>query len=89
MSVARPHLDEADAALDEPAGEQAPAAKVGAHRIVEAVELLRRFGLVADVGGFRRRHLHAEGEFVGLEARGKLRVVVARLQVPLVDLRSV
>ncbi len=61
-------LDKADAALDEAAGEEAHRAKLAGFRAVEAVECFggAGFGLgVERVGCF---HLHAGGEFVGVDA---------------------
>ena len=84
LAVAAPHLHEADAALDQAARQQAAAAEVRADRVVEAVELLRRFRFAGDIGRFRRRHLHPEGQLVGLHARGQVRVAIARSQVLLV-----
>ena len=55
-------------------------------RIVEAVELLRRFRFAADIGRFRRRHLHPERELVGCDARGQLGILIPRRQMLLVHL---
>ena len=61
-------LHEAHAALDQPPGQQAIAAEGGRLLVVEAVESLRRLGLLGQVHGFRRLGLHAEGQFVAGDA---------------------
>ncbi len=85
-TVARPNLHKTDAALDQPAREQAAPAEIRAHRIIQAVQLLRRVRFAADVGGFRRRHLHAERELVRRNPGGQLRVMISRIEMLLVHL---
>ena len=48
-------LDEADAALDQPPGDQALAAEVGGTRLVDAVELAGLGRFLAQVDGFGRQ----------------------------------
>ena len=58
-------LDEPHAPLDQPAGDQAlPAEDFASSGSIEAVELLRRLGLLGQVDQLRHGGLHAEGEFV-------------------------
>ncbi len=78
-------LDEAHAAFDEPAGHEAHAAKGLGLLAVHAVEFFRGLAFPREVhraGGFR---LHAEGEFVALDAGVEFAVVLAALEVGLVE----
>ncbi len=52
VPVAVAQLDEAHARLDEPPGQQALAAEIGGLLVVDAVQFLGRFRLVADVHHF-------------------------------------
>src|SRR6476619_4271804 len=70
-------LDAPDAALDQPAGEQALGAEdLGVLR-VEAIEFFRRVALADDGEGLRRLPLHAERQFEGGNAGAQTRVVLA------------
>ena len=57
-------FDEADATLDESAGDQAFAAEWLGHLFVESVQLSGGLRLVGEVGQIGNRGLHAESEFV-------------------------
>src|SRR5205823_2655757 len=67
--------DEADAALHQPAGQQALPAEGGAAAVVQAVQLLDVFRLAAQVHRLGRRRLHLEGQLVAGDAGGQGRVV--------------
>ena len=75
--VARVELDEPDAALDQPPGQQAAGAELGRQRVVEAVEAPGLGRLARQVDGLGGRALHPVGELVGLDAGGQLGVVAA------------
>ena len=86
-AVARPHLHEAHAALHQPPRQQAAAAEIGAlsgssrpYSFFVASDSL----LTSVASG--RRHLHPKRELVGRDARGQFRIVIARIQVLLVQL---
>ena len=78
-------LDVTDIALGQTPGQQTLPAEIGCQRIVETIELLRRFGFLFDFERFRRLRLHAERQFEGFDARFELRIVLAHLGVTAVD----
>src|SRR5437899_248913 len=65
---ATPNLHEADAALQQTAGQQAVAAEVLGDRYVEAIELARRRRLAGEVEDFRGAELEAGRQLVGGDA---------------------
>ena len=73
---AAPDLDEPDAALEQPAGEQAAPAEVGGGRVVEAVEACGRRRLAGQVEGLGRRLLHPRRQLVGGDPRFEPRVAL-------------
>ena len=80
-------LDEPDAALDEAPRHQAlaPVGGRGGVGRVEAVELLRRFRLAAQVGQLGHRGLHAVGDFVVVDGRLDARLAVGAVEEPPVE----
>ncbi len=72
--IARHHLDEADAALDQAARPQKGLAVAGADLVVDAVQRLGRQRLLAQVHGGWRGRLHAVGQVIGLHAGAQLGV---------------
>ena len=74
-------LDEAHATLDHAAGQQALPSEVVRDSLPDAVELLRRVGLLAEIDCFRRRTLHAIRKFVGRDAGLEFGIVTAWLEV--------
>ena len=66
---AAPDLDEAHAALDQPAGEQTTAAEIFGDRFVQAVEFAGGVGLACEIESLGRGELHSRGQFVGGDAR--------------------
>src|SRR3989454_10014759 len=73
--------DETDAPLDEPPCKNAALAVGARHLVVQAVELLRRGRLGAQVEGFPGRRLHSGGQLVALNARFKRWVAAESLRV--------
>ena len=69
VPAAMEELHEADAALEQAAGEQAVGGVAAGLAHLGAVGLERGGRFVADVGQLRHRRLHAEGHFVGVDAR--------------------
>src|SRR5262249_17182670 len=67
-------LDEAYALLDHAARDQALPAEARRAAALQAVELQRLVGFLAQVEHLRHRHLHAEGGLVALDARFEHRV---------------
>jgi hypothetical protein len=63
-----PELHEADAALDHPPGDDAPAGEVGGDGVVEAVELPGRVSLAGEVEQLGGVDLELGGELVGFDA---------------------
>ncbi len=62
--VGAEQFDEADAALDQPPGDEAlPPVQLG-RAVIDAVETPRRLRLLRDVHQLRHGGLHAEGQFV-------------------------
>ncbi len=57
-------LNEADASLHEPSGEEAVSTKVAGDRRVEAVGLPNGLGFLGEINGLRRGGLHPVGEFI-------------------------
>ena len=70
-------LHHADAALHEAARHQALFAEGFGDGFADAVELFCGGRFALDVEGLRRFHLHAEGEFEGLDARVEPAVFLA------------
>ncbi len=64
VDVARVELDEPDAALDQPAGQQAAGAELGGPGVVEPVEPLGLGRLAGKVDGLGGRALHPERQLV-------------------------
>jgi hypothetical protein len=81
LTGAMPELHKADSALEETPGDQGLAA---VHVIT--VERSHRRGLLPDVKGVAGIHLHAIGEFKGLNARLQARVVDPLAKVLRVEL---
>ena len=81
MGAAGVDLDEADAALDQPPGDQAFAAEIGGARLVDAVERAGLGRFLAQIDGLGRGLLHAKGQLVAGDSRGQLRVVGTRGEV--------
>src|SRR5262249_36958717 len=79
VSAAGVELDEADAALEQPAGDEALTAEISGERPVEAVALARALVLTRDVYRFACAGLHAEGELVGFDPRRQLGIAGPRL----------
>ena len=73
LAGAVPHLHEAHAALEQPAGD---------HHLPRlhafAVHLLNVLGLLGEVEGIVGLHLHAVRQFEGLDARLEQRIVLPR-----------
>src|SRR5262249_2438962 len=69
-------LDEAHAAFGQAPRQYALPCEVLRDWIIQAVELLRRFGFFFNLKSFRRLALHTKGEFKGLDARFELRVIL-------------
>ena len=67
-------LHEPHAALDETARREELHAEITGFGPLEAVKPAGRLALGGEVEDVRKRSLHAEGEFVGLDASGQLRV---------------
>ena len=67
IPVAVGQLDEADTRFDEPPRQQTLVAKVGGHRIVEAIQAPGRDRLALQVHDAGERPLHAERQLVGLD----------------------
>src|SRR5439155_19594760 len=70
VAAAGVDFDKAHAALDKPAGEQAAAAKVLGHGVVQTVEFFRFHGFLTQIHGLGSIGLHAEGELVAGDAGG-------------------
>ena len=81
VDVARVELDEPDAALDQPPGQQAAGAELGRPPVVQAVEPLGLVGLARQVDGLGGRALHPEGQLVGLDPGLELGVVAALFEM--------
>ena len=79
-------LDEADTALNEPAGDQAAAAVFLGGGVIEAIELLRLFGFAGKVERFRHGALHSRGGLEVRDARGQFCVLGKASRMVLVDL---
>ena len=75
MAAARVDLHEAHAALDQPAGHEAAAAKLLGDQVVEAVQPLGRLGLMREIDGLRCVRLHAKRQLVTGDAGRELRVL--------------
>jgi hypothetical protein len=74
-------LYEADAALDEAAGEETARAELGSVLLIEAVEALGGVGVLLQIHCHGCGRLHAEGEFVGADARGEFGVTGWRIEL--------
>src|SRR4051794_28687356 len=83
--VAGEELHEANASLDQPPGNQAARAVLARQRVVEAVELLGRLALAADIQRLLRRRLHAGGEFVTRDPRFEVQLPGMPFQVLAVE----
>ncbi len=81
-------LHEADAALDESAGEEALPAEGADVLVVEGVEPADGLAFRGDVGDFGGAELETRGEFVGRDARFEFGVFRAGFGVPLVQERE-
>src|ERR1700733_7623388 len=57
-------LHKANSSLDQPPGHQALLAKRGSDRIVDSIQLARRFGLALQIDRLRCHRLHPERQFV-------------------------
>src|SRR5207302_582804 len=73
--VAMVDLNEADAALDHPAGGEAGLGEGLRVLLVHAVELPRLLVLILELEELRHGGLHAERQLVGLAARAQRRIV--------------
>src|SRR5262249_17846077 len=69
LADGREHLDEADARLHQPPGQQAAHAVRLGHGIVQAVKLSRRRRLAGDIEHLAGVELHARGQLVVLDTR--------------------
>ena len=85
VSVAAIKLHESNAAFDETAGEQTAQAKLGSGFVVQAVEFARGGGLFRSVHDFRGVALHAEGKFIGADARAEIGVFFAGVEIGAVE----
>ena len=74
---AAPHLHEPHAALQQPPGDQAIAAEIVGHRVVEAVELLRRRRFRRKIEHLRSAQLQPRRQFVRGDPRFEPRVARA------------
>ena len=81
---AREDLHEAHAAFHKPPGEQALAGERAAVWQVESVRLARRLGFFRQIHRLGRRHLHAVGQFEGVDPRGQVALRRPFARMPLV-----
>lgn len=72
MSAAGVKLHEANAAFQQAARDEALAAEVGGARLIETVHGTRRWALAVEIDGLGGGRLHAESQFVRLDAGGQL-----------------
>src|SRR5512145_2374297 len=84
-----PHLDETHASLHQPPRHQALASERRSDLAIESVKLLRRFGLLPHVDGFRSTTLHAIRKLVRRDACSELACAGKSLLVPLIQPREV
>ena len=81
---AAPDLDEPDSALEQTAGQEAPAAEVRRGGVVEAVERSRRRGFAGEVEGLGVA-LHSGRQLVGGDPRFQARVALVGLGMAAVE----
>ncbi len=83
--VSRVELDEADAALNHATCEEAACAEFGGFLLVDAVHLEGGGRFVLDIDEFGGSGLHSEGKFIGLDFGSELIIVLALLEVLLIE----
>lgn len=88
VAAAGVELDEADAALDEPAGDEAVAAKLVGGLLADAVHVQGLGRFIGDVHGLRGFGLHAVRELVGFHPRRQFLGTGIALHVNFVELRQ-
>ena len=81
-------LDESHATLNQAPRHEALLAKRGRDRIVQAVELLHRLGLLGPIDRLRSAALHPVSQLVRRDPRGKLGASRVAAQVEVVELRQ-
>ena len=80
LAVPAVKLYETDSGFDQPARPQTTRAKLGGGWLMESVKPASEFRLPGNVDYFGRVALHAEGQFVSLDARGEFRFLFAGRQ---------
>ena len=85
LRAAVDQLDEAHAALGEPAGDEALPAEAVALAALQAVERERRVAFLVEIEDLARLGLHVEGGLEGADARGEIGVAGAGAEVAVVE----